>query len=686
MIKKLPLLTLCLCLWWLPQLHAQRSEIDKLLPQLQTAKEDTNKVILLNKLAKTFYFFATDSSKLFANQALNLSEKINFTKGQAGALLILGSVSDHKEALQYNEKALTLAQTIKNEKLMADAYRQIGQNYGSQGSFSTSADYAMKALALTKKIGDKKGTGQVYINLANARTNQKKYDEMIMYGEEVVRIGEELNDKVMIADGYVILGNYYAFVEKKTSKGRETLAKSLKMRRELGNKRGQISLLRSIGSCYKDEKNYTLAKEYYLQSLQLTEELKDKKAHCFTLCTIADLHQLQNRIDSAIYYYEKSLTISEKGNYYQEKQRAYQALHRAYAYKKEFSKAYQFSELYHSLSDSIINLDNTKKIKELKVDFDLEKKEKEIALLNTQSELQAEENKNQKLTSYGLAGGLLLMFALAILIFRNKENEKKAKQELQTKNDEISQQNEEIKQQSEELNTQSERLHELNKLKDRLLSIIAHDLRSPIASLKNTAEQINFGELSKEALSTTQQSMKHQLRNIHSTLGNLLEWSRTQVAGVVNEAYDFPVFWVAEESINFLEEQAQSKKVSLKNDIPENLKVHADIEQIRTVMRNLLANAIKFSHENTHITANASEQNHTITISVSDQGVGMTKAQLQALFTDTQSSTRGTAGEKGTGLGLMLCKEFIEKNEGKIWAESTPAQGTTFYFTLKKAV
>jgi signal transduction histidine kinase len=681
------LLLLCLALLTSAPTHAQRQLITELLPQLQTAKEDTSKVWVLNRLALEYAFIFTDSSLLFANQAIILSEKLNCMIGKIDALLILGLVTnkfDLKKALLYDEQALKLAEEIKDEKRMADACKQIGQCYGSQGSFAKASDYQLKALELSRKIGDKKGMGQIYINLANNRNKQKKHEEMIQYGQEAIKIGEEIKDEVLIADAYVVLGNYYAFVEKNTNKGREILEKSLKIRQKRGNKRGQISLLRSIGSCYKDEKKYDLARKYYQQALQIADELKDKQAYCFTLCGIADLLQLQNKLDSSIYYYEKSLTISNTGNYYTEQQRAFLALHKAYFFQKKFEKAYHYTNLFHSLNDSITNIDNAKKIKEMKVDFELEKKEKEIALLNTEKALQTQEIKNQKLTNYLFAGGLSAMFAVALLIFRSKQKEQKLNLALHQKNDEISQQNEEIKQQSEEIFTQSEKLYTLNKLKDRLFSIIAHDLRSPIASLKNTAEQVSFGELSKESLSITQQSMKNQLRAIHSTLNNLLEWSRTQVAGAVNLAHDFPIFWVAEESINFLAEQAQAKKITIENHIPEGLKVNADIEQIRTVMRNLIGNAIKFSHENTQITANASEQLHTITISVSDQGIGMTDEQIQELFKDTQTSTRGTAGEKGTGLGLMLCKDFVEKNGGTLWVESTPAQGSTFYFTLVK--
>jgi two-component system, sensor histidine kinase and response regulator len=699
---------LCLLLFFflthLPLL-AQKRTVDELLPQLAHSKEDTNKINLLNKLSIEFAFVNTDSGKYFATQAINLSEKLNYPKGKAEAWLNLGFIegkSDPKKAMEYSEQALALATQIKDDWITAHAYRQIGQIYGSQGSFSKSSDYSVKALEITKKLGNKKGMAQICINLANNRNKQKKYDEMIMYGEEAVKIGEEIKDEVVISDAYVILGNYYAFVEKNIAKGKEILEKSLKIRQKLGNRRGEISLLRSIGSCYKDEKKYDIANKYYQQALQIAYELKDNQAYCFTLCGIGDLHNLRNQTDSAIYYFEKSLTISEKGNYFTEKQRAYQALYKVYAYQKQHEKAYQYANLYYSLNDSITNIDNAKKIKEMKVDFELEKKEKEIALLNTQNELQIEESKNQKLLIYLFALGLFALAVVASLIFRSKEKEKKAKQllqqqneviaqknkDLQEKNNHIEAQNEEIIQQNEEISMQSEKLEELNKMKDKLFSVIAHDLRSPIASLKNTLHTSHLEGLSTDDLRQINVSLNHQLANVDNTVETLLQWARVQMAVVKPNPQNFPLFAVADEIVSFLQDTASKKQIEIESEIPENLIAYADINHIRIALRNILANAVKFSYENGKIVVNAkkTEDSEQIITSIKDTGTGMTPAQLSLLFTINMSSQRGTAGEKGTGLGLILCKEFIERNGGQIWVESEEGKGSVFFFSVKKGI
>lgn len=670
-------------------LLAQRKEINKLLPQLQTAKEDTNKVMLLTDLAREYSFVATDSSLLFANQAIALAEKLNFPAGKINILLILGFIankSDLKKARSYFEEALILAQKMDNQTLIAKAYKEIGATYGSQGSFATASDYHFKALAILKKLNNKREVADIYIKLANNRTKQKKYDEMIQYGQEAVKIGEEINDEVAISDAYVILGNYYAFVEKNIEKGLPILEKSLKIRQKRGNKRGQISLIRSIGSCYKDEKKYDLARKYYQKALQIADELKDKQAYCFTLCGIGDLLQLQNKLDSSIYYYEQSLTISNPGNYYHEKQRAFLALHKAYSFQKKFEKGYEYANLYHSLSDSITNIDNAKKIKEMQVDFELEKKEKEILLLNTKNELQAQESQNQKLLIFVFAFGLLALTVVALLIFRNKEKEKKAKQTLQQKNEEIKAQNEEITQQNEEISMQAEKLDELNKMKDKLFSVIAHDLRSPISSLKNTLHTSHLELLNPEDLYQMNLSLSTQLTNVDNTLDSLLQWARIQMSVVKISPQNFPLFAITDEIVSLLQDAASKKIIEIENEIPENLIVHADINHTRVILRNLLANAVKFSYQNGKVLINTSEENiNQVTVFVKDEGTGMSAEQTEALFTLNITSNRGTAGERGTGLGLILCKEFVEKNGGMIWAESEEGKGSTFFFTIKKS-
>jgi signal transduction histidine kinase len=691
-------------------LFAQRKTIDQLLPQLAHSKEDTNKINLLNKLALSYAFVVPDSGKLFANQAIILSDELNFPKGKIDALLHLGLMAnkvDLQQAFILYDSALVLATKINDEKRVAHAYSQIGRNYTAQGNFAKSTEYLSKALKIMKKIGDKKEIANILSAISRGYIRQGLREEAFEVGKEALNIAEEIQDKPMIASTLMIVGDYYMY-KKDLKNGFAYLTRGLSIRKELGDRQGIMNTLNAIGAYYTTNKEFTKAFSCFNESFRIAMNLNNKQVQSYALHKLALTHFYQNKHqDSVIYYSEKAFVIAQVGNFFIEKKEIVKLLHTTYASLKQHDKAYHYFTIFHTLNDSITNIDNAKKIKEMKVDFELEKKEKEIALLNTQNELQLEESKNQKLLLYLFALGLLALTVVAFLVFRSKEKEKKAKlllqqqnevieqknKDLQEKNDqieaqneEITSQNEEIVQQNEEISMQSEKLEELNKMKDKLFSVIAHDLRSPISSLKDTLHTSHLEILNPEDLRQINVSLNHQLANVDNTVETLLQWARVQMAVVKPNPQNFPLFAVADEIVSFLQETANKKQVEIESEIPENVLVYADINHIRIALRNILANAVKFSYEKGKIVVNAIEtaNNEQVIASIKDEGTGMTAAQLSLLFTINMSSQRGTAGEKGTGLGLILCKEFIEKNGGQIWVESEEGKGSSFFFTINK--
>jgi two-component system, sensor histidine kinase LadS len=271
--------------------------------------------------------------------------------------------------------------------------------------------------------------------------------------------------------------------------------------------------------------------------------------------------------------------------------------------------------------------------------------------------------------------------------------------ELQVAVDELKQTNEELKQtleisnrQKQEIETQKEELANLNNLKNKLLSVISHDLRSPIASLKSTVEILNPDMLEKEDLVAIKGDISKKLDGIDYAVNNMLVWAKSQFTeggGGEPQKQRFAICSIAEEVFGLYYEIAEKKVISLCNYLEKDAQVYADIDQVRTVLRNLVSNAIKFSHQKgkVHIFQNNHHEvsSSFIIIGVRDTGVGMSVSQREKLFkTETHFTTRGTQNEKGTGLGLLLCKEFIEKNGGKIWIESENGKGSTFYFSLPK--
>lgn len=229
------------------------------------------------------------------------------------------------------------------------------------------------------------------------------------------------------------------------------------------------------------------------------------------------------------------------------------------------------------------------------------------------------------------------------------------------------------------------RLRQLNATKDKFFSIIAHDLKSPFNSIIGftnlLAEQIE--EKDYEGIDKYVNIIEHSAQNAMDLLLNLLEWSRTQSGRTEFNPEFVDSVGLINEAVDLLNDAAQQKSINIIKEIPHDAPVFADRYMISTVLRNLISNAIKFTHPGGQILISAREENQELQIAVTDNGVGISNESQNKLFRIEESySTLGTLNEKGTGLGLILCKEFVEKHKGKIRVESEEGKGSQFLFTI----
>ncbi len=229
-------------------------------------------------------------------------------------------------------------------------------------------------------------------------------------------------------------------------------------------------------------------------------------------------------------------------------------------------------------------------------------------------------------------------------------------------------------------------LKELNASKDRFFSIIAHDLKGPFQGLLGYSELLSrdIDRLDKEEIADFAKNLHSSSAQLFKLLENLLQWSRIQRGVIEYNPSDFLLYEVAVMNVDLINPNASRKNITVENKIEPDISVFADINMLNTVIRNLLSNAVKFTHKDGKIVLDASKTSTgKIKVYVSDNGVGMEDGDLKNLFKiDRQHTTTGTSNETGTGLGLILCKELVEKNGGEISVMSTPGEGTTFSFIL----
>ena len=228
----------------------------------------------------------------------------------------------------------------------------------------------------------------------------------------------------------------------------------------------------------------------------------------------------------------------------------------------------------------------------------------------------------------------------------------------------------------------------LNATKDKFFSIIAHDLKTPFTGLLGLTEIMynQYDDLDKDEFKEYIKLLHENSKITFNLLQNLLAWSTSQKGKIICNPENFPINQIISENITLLENPANEKEIELTNNCENGIIVFADKNMILTVLRNLISNAIKFTPKKGKITVGCKQiDGKNVQISVTDTGVGISEENIPKLFSIEQNfKTIGTEKEKGTGLGLIVCKEFIEQNNGKIWVESEEGKGTSFMFTISK--
>jgi PAS domain S-box-containing protein len=276
-----------------------------------------------------------------------------------------------------------------------------------------------------------------------------------------------------------------------------------------------------------------------------------------------------------------------------------------------------------------------------------------------------------------------------LVIMVDTTERKKAKEELRIKLDELILANKELMVTEQALKENGTKLLQLNDDKDRFISILGHDLRSPFSGLLGLSDLLieNIRKLDRDEIEVFANYINSSAKNTYNLLDNLLIWGRSQANRIPFDPKKLSLKHICKDVLDILNPNAISKNISVDYSGVTDIDVYADINMLKTILRNLVSNAIKFTKKNGAIKISALKEDSNIVISVSDNGIGIPPGIYKQLFDISKiHTTQGTADEEGTGLGLIICKEFVEKHRGKIGVESTVGIGSRFYFTLPSPV
>ena len=418
-------------------------------------------------------------------------------------------------------------------------------------------------------------------------------------------------------------------------------------------------LLGNIGQAYYHIKNYNESLKYLKEAEEITQANSSSINPTVKInnnVNFGKLYMALDQNDQAEIYLNNALAISNDYNYLPGKQTANEQLTEFYISTGDFEKALKSSEIANDLRDSIYNAEKFEIIENLKTRYEVEKKDAELTLLADLNE--------SRTFQRNLMGFLTIVIMILFgFMYRNYTNKIKSNKELMTKQEE---------------------LEETNRMKNKLFSIIGHDLRGPFQGLLGGLLLIQDGAFSDAEKKDFIQRLIESGKATHEVLESLLIWGKAQSFESNPEKLNSKK--LIEDSIKPYKEAARQKNITLVNNATEEFMIMADYKEFEFVLRNLINNAIKYTHPDGQVSVNTKLNGEKLKIDIIDNGVGIPSYRLPGIFElDQIQSTTGTKNEAGSGLGLVVCHDLITKNKGEIMVESEQGHGSKFSIILPLA-
>lgn len=571
--------------------------------------------------------------------------------------------SEPEKSIDYGLEAIKFAEKHKDYEELVKAYSFIGVSYRILGNYSEAIDYYYNGLQLAKKYNVREQEGYAYVNIGNLNIYQGYYYNAIENLSKALEIAEKLNHKRMLAYVHLNLGRAQ-MLKDEYQEALENFQKALDIRIEIKQLSGQAVCYKYIGDSYYALNNNILALVNYKKSLEVVDKKTDKDLLANIYNVIAKLYIEEKRYDLAKQNISKSIYIAEDIGAKLIIRDNYQLLSEIYLKTENYKLASRYLKYIIDYNDTLFNQQLSEKIFNLEYKFEKQRKQAEIDLLNKDKRIKELELNKARSSNIALLVILILISALLIYVtisLRNRRDKNKI------------------------LEQQKNELDNINKTKDKMFLIIGHDLRGPIGNLKSLIEMLLEDDeiMNNKSLMETFSIFMKSVQSVSDLLENLLLWAKSQRGEVLFIPEDISLNTVINKNVQLFRTIADHKNIKLRVTIDANYDVHADKNMLLTVMRNILSNAIKYTPRGGEITISVERDNKFNKVIIKDTGVGFDNETAHKIFDDKSFyTTSGTNNEAGSGLGLLLTKEFINANGGKIWAESERNKGTVFYFTV----
>ena len=647
---------------------AQNNYVDSLNNVLRSA-DDKEKVLILSELANHYRYSNSQQAIDYYKQAFDICSK---TEDKNNSLFLSKTIAslyfnqaNFNQAKEYYNKSIQMGLTGSG---LADVQIQLGNISLAQGVLTAAAEQYFNALKYYEKSKDENAKLNAYSLLATVFERQNNFSKAIEYNIKALSIYEQNKNKFRLLSSYDNIGNIY-LRQKNYSKAELFFMKSLLVYREIKNTAGEASTLHNLAKANYEHKQYDKALTYAKQSLKLAQGLSIKPLLASNYNVLGYVFTAKADYSGADFHFKKAIDISKRTGLNIELNIAYEGLEALYKATNEKGKSITFQSLSNNMKDSLYNDSILKRMNTLEADYEAKSKQSEIELLKRESELNnLQRQEERRVRNFLLAFSALLLALFAVVVYFFIKNKRIANA---------------LEKQNKEIILQKEQLTQLNNVKDRFFSIISHDLRNNLTSMKLYFELISNKNYKASDEKHLTGEIASSVNNTIDLLENLLVWASEQIKGKAINIVKLNMYDIANDNVALLSGNAAQKNIELENLVDEDTYAYGDLDTINLVVRNLISNAIKFTHEGGSVSISSQMKDDFIHISVLDNGVGISTEKIPLLFTQYKNnSTKGTGNEKGTGLGLMLCKEYVEKNKGQIWVESEQGKGSCFQFSL----
>jgi signal transduction histidine kinase len=564
--------------------------------------------------------------------------------------------------LQYGRKALKQAQKIKWQYGEMVAYQSIGVAYRTKSDYPNTVENYLMALKIAEALQDSLQMATCYNSLGLVAQWQYKYELSLNYFHKALKIYRSKKNTSGLIGIYNNIGLTF-FRQKNYQDAFKNYLQALRLEQASPNPLWHAINFRNLSEIYLAQDSTNLALKYAQEALSTAEKLNNKTIITSILNIIATIQQKKGDYKQAIQLAQKSIRIGRSLGTRDYVKDAFLLLYQAYKKIGRIDSSLSAYETYIAYRDSLLNEENQTKIEHLKQNYEDEKRKT----------IQKHQENFANLYAYSIYAGFIFLASLAILLFINNLQKQKANKLLEIQKNQTAIAN-------EELQTQNERLNDLNREKDGLMDVVAHDLRAPLNRVKGLVSLVELQDPNEEAQKYLN-LIKNTCDSGRRLIQDLLDINQMADAESAIDWEHINLNQFMRDLIFNYQSQAQAKSIQIYELAPEmkHLDLWTDETLLNRVMDNLLSNAVKFSYKNSNIFVKWGQNADHIFIAIKDEGPGIKPEDRKKLFQKFQKlSAKPTAGEDSTGLGLAIVKSLTERLNGNIEVQSEETRGAEF--------